>query len=67
MAKKKENLKEMKSGELVKKLEALREELRAIHFKSEGSRSKNVKEQALLKKSIARVLTEINKNNTKNK
>jgi ribosomal protein L29 len=67
MAKKKDNFKDMKGGELEKKLSALREELRAIHFKAEGSRSKNVKEQAVLKKSIARVLTEMNKSNTKNK
>ena len=62
MAKKKDNFKDMKGGELVKKLESLREELRSIHFKAEGSRSKNVKEQATLKKNIARVMTEINKN-----
>ncbi len=62
MAKNKDNFKDMKGGELVKKLESLREELRSIHFKAEGSRSKNVKEQATLKKNIARVMTEINKN-----
>ncbi len=61
MAKKKDNLKDTGGAELTKKLETLREELRTIHFKTEGSRSKNVKEIAVLKKSIARVLTEINK------
>ncbi|MFA6520012.1 MAG: 50S ribosomal protein L29 [Candidatus Paceibacterota bacterium] len=61
MAKKtKENLKDMKEGELVKKLATLREEVRSIHFKAEGSRSKNVKEMSALKKEIARVLTQMN-------
>lgn len=57
----KENLKGMKKEELQKELATLRENLRAMHFKAEGSRSKNVKESAALKKQIARVLTEINK------
>jgi ribosomal protein L29 len=57
---KKENLKDMKGGELVKKLAILREEVRVIKFKAEGSKSKNVKELATLKKNIARVLTQIN-------
>ena len=61
MAKKKENLKEMKVGELERQLLKLREEERAIRFKSEGARSKNVKELSNLKKDIARILTELNK------
>lgn len=62
MAKKnvKQNLKGMKEVDLKKELVTLRESLRVIHFKAEGSRSKNVKEAATLKKQIARVLTEIN-------
>ena len=56
-----ENLKELKMDELVKKLALLREEVRVIRFKAEGSKSKNVKEQATLKKQIAKILTEINK------
>lgn len=56
----KENLKGMKAGELDKELARLQEEVRAIRFKAEGSRSKNVKESANLKKQIARVLTAIN-------
>ncbi len=63
MAKSKKNstkdMKGMSKGELDKKLAILREEVRVIHFKSEGSRSKNVKELAGLKKQIARVLTQI--------
>jgi ribosomal protein L29 len=61
MAKKtKENIKDMKEGELVKKLATLREEVRLINFKAEGSRSKNVKELGGLKRQIARVLTQMN-------
>ncbi|HEY4513289.1 MAG TPA: 50S ribosomal protein L29 [Candidatus Paceibacterota bacterium] len=56
---KKDHLKDMKEGELVKKLTALREEVRLINFKAEGSRSKNVKELGSLKKQIARVLTQM--------
>lgn len=61
MKKNKENLKGMKKNELEKKLASLREEVRMIKFKTEGSKSKNVKEVATLKKQIARVLTAINK------
>jgi ribosomal protein L29 len=57
----KENLKEMKKEELEKKLISLREEIRVIKFKTEGSKSKNVKELANLRKQIAKVLTEINR------
>ncbi len=57
---KKENFKGMKKDELVKKLAGLREDARVIRFKAEGSKSKNVKEVATLKKQIARILTEIN-------
>jgi ribosomal protein L29 len=60
MKNKKENLKGMKEDELKKQLTALREELRSIHFKAEGARSKNVKEASTLKKKIARILTELN-------
>jgi ribosomal protein L29 len=62
MAKKniKVNFKEMKEAELQKELVSLKENLRTIHFKAEGSRSKNVKETAVLKKQIARIMTELN-------
>jgi len=46
--------------ELQKKLAILRENARAIRFKAEGSKSKNVKESVNLRKEIARVLTAIN-------
>ncbi|MFA6353693.1 MAG: 50S ribosomal protein L29 [Candidatus Paceibacterota bacterium] len=55
------NFKEMKKDELEKKLISLREEIRVIKFRTEGSKSKNVKELATLRKQIAKVLTEINK------
>ena len=62
MAKKnaKISYKEMSKVDLEKELLVLRENLRVIHFKAEGSRSKNVKEAATLKKQIARILTELN-------
>ena len=58
----KDDLKGMNKGELEKKLAHLEEEMRIIKFKAEGSRPKNVKELSNLKKQIARVLTETNKN-----
>jgi ribosomal protein L29 len=62
MAKKntKVNFKGMKETELKKELLSLKESLRVVHFKAEGSRSKNVKEPAILKKQIARIMTELN-------
>lgn len=60
MKKNKENLKGMKESELRKQLVILQENARVIRFKAEGSKSKNVKELATLRKEIARVLTEIN-------
>ncbi len=64
MAKEKKNtkkdFKEMTEVELKKELAVLREDLRVIHFKAEGSRSKNVKEATVFKKQIARILTELN-------
>ncbi len=55
-----DGLKEMKESELLKNLAILQEEARLIRFKAEGSRSKNVKEMATLKKQIARVMTQMN-------
>ncbi len=67
MAKTKDNkIAGMKHDELVKKLAELRENIRTLSFKAEGSKSKNVKEMSALKKNVARVLTEMNKHN-KNK
>lgn len=63
MAKKKsnENLKEMDKDELGTRRLELQEKLRALKFATEGSKSKNVKESASLRRQIARVLTEINR------
>jgi ribosomal protein L29 len=60
MAKEKENFKGMKKDELQKKLALFEESMRVLHFKAEGSKSKNVKEYAALKKQRARILTEMN-------
>jgi len=60
MKKNKINFKNMKKDELEKELLVLRESLRAIHFKAEGSKSKNVKENQTIKRQIAQILTEIN-------
>jgi ribosomal protein L29 len=57
---KKENLKDMTEVELNKKLATLRENVRVMRFKAEGSKSKNVKESANLRKEIARILTALN-------
>jgi len=57
----KEDLKGMKEVELLKKLGDLEESMRVLRFKAQGSKSKNVKEYGMLKKQIARVLTEMNK------
>jgi ribosomal protein L29 len=67
MAKKTDNFKGMKQEELEKKLAVLQEESRAKRFKVEGAKSKNVKEASTLRKQIARVLTEMNKNNNNKK
>lgn len=61
MKNKKESLKDMKKNELAKKLAILEENARVIRFKAEGSKSKNVKELSNLRKDIARILTEINR------
>ena len=60
MTKKINNFKEMKADELKKKLAELRESIRLIHFKSEGAKSKNVKEGKTIKRQVAQILTEIN-------
>ncbi len=61
MKNKKEKFNEIGKSELQKKLAILQENVRVIRFKTEGSKSKNVKESATLRKEIARVLTEINR------
>ena len=60
MAKTNDKLKGMTKTELEKEVFSLREKIRDIRFKAEGSKSKNVKESLSLRKQIARVLTAIN-------
>lgn len=60
MKKKMEKLKIMNKNDLNKKLVDLRESIRVLRFKTEGAKSKNVKEPATIKKEIARVLTLLN-------
>lgn len=61
MAKKKENLNTENKDSLKTELAKLTEHLRVLRFKTEGGKSKNVKEISNLKKQIARILTELNK------
>jgi len=63
MAKKKDNLTDAKPADLEKKLNSLRQEIGTLRFKAEGAKSKNVKEVGKLKKEVARILTQIRKNN----
>lgn len=65
--KQRDELKGLNSEELVKKLEALHVKLRDLKFKTQGAKSKNVKEQGALKKDIARVLTALTESNKSNK
>lgn len=65
MATKKNKLKDMDVAEMKKNVLSLQEEIRSIRFKAEGAKSKNVKETLNLRKQIARMLTEMNKNNNK--
>ena len=57
--KQKESLRGLNPKELGEKLNDLRQKRRALRFKLEGAKSKNVKESMLLRRHIARVLTEI--------
>lgn len=63
MAKKKDNLKE--GMDLNSELATLSESLRVLKFNIQGSKSKNVKEGASLRRQIARVMTAINRAKTK--
>lgn len=66
MATKKESKKKSDKDLTEKSLLSLREKLRELRFKVEGSKSKNVKEVREIKKDIARILTALNQS-TKNK
>jgi ribosomal protein L29 len=62
MAKKKSTkFKGESKEELKKSLASFEDSLMSLRFKSEGSKSKNVKESAAFRKQIARILTELNR------
>jgi ribosomal protein L29 len=64
MAKKKnDKFKGVSMEELKKSLASFEDSLRSLRFKSEGSKSKNVKESMTFRKQIARIKTEMNKVN----
>ena len=64
MAKKKnDKFKGVSKEELKKSLASLEDSLMSLRFKSEGSKSRNVKESATLRKQIAQIKTEMNKVN----
>jgi ribosomal protein L29 len=64
MAKKKdEKFKGLSKEELKKNLISLEDSLRALRFKAEGAKSKNVKESLTLRKQIAQIKTEMNQVN----
>ena len=58
---KKQTLKDHSVDDLNKILAEKRETLRRLRFAVAGSKNRNVKEAATLRKAIARALTEINK------
>ena len=60
MAKKKENLRDLAPDALNKQLVLLEENLRSLRFNTQNGKVKNVKEQASLKKQVARILTILN-------
>ncbi|OGC84538.1 50S ribosomal protein L29 [Candidatus Adlerbacteria bacterium RIFCSPHIGHO2_12_FULL_53_18] len=57
---KKHTLNQHSADDLRKLVEEKREELRHLRFAVAGSKNRNVKEAATLRKQIARVLTELN-------
>jgi ribosomal protein L29 len=62
------DLKKMKAEELTKELQATRKKLQEFRFAVSGAGSKNSKEGRDLKKTVARLLTEIKaRQNTENK
>jgi len=49
--------------DLVKVLGEKRETLRKLRFGASGSKHRNVKETSIIKKDVARIMTELNKSN----
>jgi len=58
---KKTNYKDQSKQDLIKALGERRETLRKIRFGSTGSKTRNVKGGASMRKDIARIMTELNK------
>jgi ribosomal protein L29 len=58
---KKEKIKKNES-DLIKEFSEKRLKLRDLRFGIAGSKSKNVKEQKMIKKDVARILTALNSN-----
>ena len=57
----KSNYKDQSKQDLIKALGERRETLRKIRFGSTGSKTRNVKGGASMRKDIARIMTELNK------
>jgi ribosomal protein L29 len=53
-------LKDKKVGDIAKLVHDKKEELRAVRSNISGSKTRNVKEIATLRKDVARMLTELN-------
>ena len=53
------DFKKMNEVELVKTLKEKKEAMRVFHFGVAGSKTRNVKEASLLKRDIARIMTEL--------
>ena len=51
----------MNKSELARELKILGDKRQALHWKSEGAKSKNVREERELRRGIARVLTVLNR------
>lgn len=58
---KKTSYKDKPKADLAKALYEKRDALRAFRFGEAGSKTRNVKEGAALRKEIARIMTELNK------
>lgn len=58
---KKTSYKDMDTKNLLKALEEKREALRLVRFGTAGSKTRNVKESLNLRKEVARIMTELNR------
>lgn len=65
MAKKTTDFKKMSEAELSKKLVDLHSEIFDIQMKAKGAKAKDVKKPSIIKKDIARILTEMSSRKNK--